>query len=116
MAGWLHRNPNIHERTTESSQADVALGPVSEQNLQRKHTADRQGCDAGTCHEIFSHPNYTVAPTARFLEQLQLEWPYVSGATIWEFTAYMDPHGCSERNRADCRRLYVDYARYLSSG
>jgi hypothetical protein len=57
----------------------------------------------------------TVAPTHRFLQQLELEWPYVSGATIWEFTAYMDPHGCSKRNGADCRRLYDDYRRYLSS-
>ena len=65
--------------------------------------------------EVFSHPNYTVAPTARFLSQLELEWPYVSGATIWEFTAYMDPHGCSERNRVDCKRLYDDYRHYYLS-
>jgi len=64
--------------------------------------------------EIFSHPNYTVAPTQRVLSQLELEWPFVSGATIWEFTAYMDPHGCSASNRDECRRLYHDYQRYLA--
>lgn len=56
----------------------------------------------------------TVAPTHRFLQQLELEWPYVSGATMWEFTACIDPHG-SKSNAADCRRLYDDYRRYLSS-
>lgn len=66
--------------------------------------------------EIFSHPTYSVAPTKRFLSQLELEAQHVSGVTIWEFTAYMDPHGCSESKRADCLRLYNDYRRYLAGG
>ena len=65
--------------------------------------------------EVFSHPNFTVATTARFLQQLELEAPFVTGQTIWEFSHYMDPHGCDETNRADCLRLYTDYKKYLDS-
>ena len=46
-----------------------------------------------------------VAPTARFLQQLELEAPFVQGQTIWEFTHYMDPHGCHGALQADCLRL-----------
>ena len=49
----------------------------------------------------------------RVLDQIKLEAPFVSGMTIWEFTSYMDPHGCSSRNRADCARLYHDYLKYI---
>jgi hypothetical protein len=49
----------------------------------------------------------------RILDQIKLEAPFVSGMTIWEFTSYMDPHGCSLSNHADCARLYHDYLKYL---
>jgi hypothetical protein len=75
--------------------------------------------DMWTDIEIFSKLNtsngtrYLVAPTSRFLEQLELEAPYVQGQTIWEFTHFMDPHGCHGVLQADCLRLYNDYKRYL---
>lgn len=55
-----------------------------------------------------------VAPTARFLQQLELEAPYVTGQTIWEFTMYMDPRGC-HAVETECRRLYNDYKHYVES-
>ena len=58
-------------------------------------------------------PNYTVAPTSRFLEQLQLEYPHVSGATAWEFTGCMDPHS-ELKNRQASLRLYNEYKQYLA--
>ena len=69
--------------------------------------------------EIFSHPDYSVAPTARVLEQIQREAPFVSGMTIWEFTSFMDPRNCSTPGSSKsvaCERLYEDYRRYLDTG
>ena len=69
--------------------------------------------------EIFSHPDYSVASTARVLEQIQREAPFVSGMTIWEFTSFMDPRNCSTPGSSKsvaCKRLYEDYRRYLDTG
>jgi hypothetical protein len=78
-----------------------------------------EGMDMWTDIEIFSKytsgngTSRTVADTARFLQQLELEAPFVQGQTIWEFTHYMDPHGCHGVLQADCLRLYNDYKRYV---
>jgi hypothetical protein len=74
-----------------------------------------QGKQMWTDIEVFSHPNYTVAPSERVLEQIALEAPFVSGMTIWEFTAYMDPRNCSlnAAHSAACAQLYSDYRAYL---
>lgn len=80
-----------------------------------------KGTDMWTDIEIFSKLEDTnvtrrlVAPTARFLQQLELEAPFVAGQTIWEFTHYMDPHGCHGALQADCLRLYNDYKKYVDS-
>jgi hypothetical protein len=77
------------------------------------------GMEMWTDIEIFSKlstgngTRYLVAPTARFLEQLELEAPFVHGQTIWEFTHFMDPHGCPGVLQKDCLRLYNDYKRYV---
>ena len=77
------------------------------------------GMQMWTDMEIFSKlttrngTRYLVAPTARFIEQLELEAPFVQGQTIWEFTHFMDPHGCRHGSQSDCLRLYNDYKRYL---
>ena len=88
--------------------------------IQAVSEALPEGMEMWTDIEIFSKLTasngttyYEVAPTARFLEQLELEAPFVQGQTIWEFTHFMDPHGCHGILQADCLRLYNDYKRYI---